>query len=340
MERKKKKRHCSSFKGLFPPPPPPLNSYLAIVFAILIPLCFCQKIYAQSIMDQYFDGDSLNQQIKSYIVNVSNLIPDSTTLQSVWSYSSKDFFFGVGLNTSFTFLERKLASRVLDGAEGFGGSHMDLAKFPTAVPYLPGMAIDLRLGTGDFDIGLCGMWMNEGILGDFIGSGFLGDSSHFTYRMIGLDVRFVPIVGRSSYQPTLTLQAGYYFTWMGFGIESGSTEKVDVQFRNDTYLMAAQFSLDVLIFVPYIGAKLLFSKTDSGFSWETDRPVMVKGTPYPDGASYNSGGKDGDLNAYFQIYFGTGITFIFPHLITLGGAYNVVTNHFGVNLAVRLILGY
>jgi hypothetical protein len=320
---------------------------LAFMAALLIPLCLCQKVYAQNIMDRAFDGDSLNRQIRSYIINVSNLIPDSTTLQNVWSRKPGDnWVFGIGLNGSFTLLERKLAASVAKGAEGFGGRHNDLSKFPTTVPYLPGTAIDLRAGSSAMDVGVCGMWMDDNILSDLIGS-FLGESSHFTYRMLGIDLRYLVMEegrwgpqGFRKYSPAITVQGGYYFTWMGFGIEAGNTEKVDVQFRNDTYMAAVQLSKDLPIIKPYFGAKLIFSNTDSGFSWETTRPVTIKGTPYPDGASYSSGGNDGELKAYFQLYGGVGINILFfPHLITIGGAYNVATNHFGINMAVRLTTG-
>jgi hypothetical protein len=312
---------------------------LTIIATILIPLCLCQKIYAQNIMDQYFEGDNLNRTIRSYITNVSNLIPDSTTLQDVWSYVPKNSgFFGVGLSGSVTFLDRRLAAGAVKSSEAFGGTHNDLSKFPTTIPYLPGTAFDLRAGTGRMDVGVSGMWMDDNILANYIGS-FLGGSSHFNYRMLGVDFRYV-VLKEKSLIPSVTVQAGYYFTWMGFGIEAGKTEKVDVQFRNDTYMIAAQASKDFPFLKPYFGAKVIFSKTDSGFSWETDRPVMVKGTQYSDGASYSSGGKDGDLKAYFQLYGGLGINILFfPHMVTLGGAYNVVTNHFGVNAAVRLIFG-
>jgi len=315
------------------------NKRAAVVFAFGI--CLIQGLFAQpNVMKPYFVGDDLNQSIRSYIVNVSNLIPDSATLQNVWARPPRPTgFFGFGVNGSVTFLERKLIANAVNNSGSFGGKHNDLSQFPTTIPYLPGTAIDLRGGTKNFDLGISGMWMDDNLLSNALGTPFLGDSSHFTYRMLGLDMRYAVLGDKKGTPiPSVTVQAGYYFTWLGFGIDAGS-EKVDVQFRNDTYLLAVEASKDLFIVKPYLGAKLLLSKTDSGFSWDTDRQVTLKGVEYPFGVSYNSGGNAGDLKAYFQIYGGVGLTIIFPYLITLGGAYNVVTNHFGINLAVRLVIG-
>jgi len=309
---------------------------------VVLGFCICldHGIFAQNVMDQFFEGDELNRTINNYIINVSNLIPDSTTLQDVWSRPpDKKWLFGFGVNASITFLERKLATSAIKRTESFGGSHNDLSKFPTTIPYLPGTAFDIRVGYGNMDVGVSGMWMDDGLVANALGTTFLGDTSHFTYRMLGVDFRYL-LLPEKKLIPSVTLQAGYYFTWAGFGIESGKTEKVDVQFRNDTYLLAAQVSKDFPLLKPYFGVKLIFSKTDSGFIWETDRAVILKGGEYPLGVVYNSGGNEGALKAYFQLYGGVGVNILFfPHLITLGGAYNVVTNHFGLNLAVRLILG-
>jgi hypothetical protein len=307
-------------------------------------------LYAQDIMDQYFEGDDLNRNIRNYIINVSNLIPDSPTLQNVWSYPpSSGVFFGAGLNASITILDRsKLVKNLTSDAGSFTATH-DLAQFPTTIPYLPGTAFDIRAGVNRMDLGICGMWLDDNIVANYVGS-FLGEGSHFTYRMGGVDLRYALVrdgerifgldYKYAQFIPAVTLQGGYYFTWLGFGIESGvNTEKVGVQFRNDTYMLAVQLSKSLPLLKPYFGAKAIFSKTDSAFEWETERPVALKGMEYPDGLQYKSGGEGGAVKGYFQFYGGLGLTFIFPHIITIGGAYNVVTRHFGINAAVRIIMG-
>jgi len=312
-----------------------------LVIALFLGIVCCYGLFAVDIMDTYFDTDELNNRIKQYIVNVSNLIPDSTTLQNVWSYipDGDGFWYGIGMNFSFTFLERKLVSRALNGSEGFGEkqSYNDLSQFPGAIPYLPGASFDLRAGFRGIDVGLCGMWLDKNKLADTVGS-FLGENNHFTYKMFGFDVRYL-VLKEKGYIPAVTVQGGYYFTWMSFGITAGDTEKVNAEFRNDSYLIAAQASYNLAHFIrPYLGTKLIISQTDSSFKWETHRPILIKGEPYPNGAIYSSGARDGEYFAYFQITAGLGLSFLFPDIITIGGAYNVVTNHFGLNVSARLIM--
>ena len=314
-----------------------------LILALFLGIAFCRGLFADDIMNTYFDTDELNSRIKQYTVNVTNLIPDSTTLQNVWTYvpSGNKFWYGMGFNLSFTFLERKLISGALYGAENFGAKqgYNDLSQFPGAIPYLPGTSFDFRAGMSRFDVGFCGMWLDNNQLADTAGI-FLGEGNNFTYKMLGLDVRYLVYKGKRKY-PTVAVQGGYYFTWMSFGITAGNNdnERVNAEFRNDSYFAAVQVSYFLAgIFRPYLGAKLIVSKTDSSFEWETHRPVMIKGEPYPDGAIYSSGARDGDTFAYFQITAGFGLSLMYPDLITIGGAYNVVTNHFGLNISARLIM--
>ena len=318
-----------------------------VTAVFVLGLLLCSGLFAQNdILDTYFNGDELNRRVRSYVVNVSNLIPDSTTMQNVWSFAPKadSIWFCAGLNGSVTLLDRKRVSTLIDNVDGFGGSHQDLSQFPEAIPFLPGLAVDLRVGMLRFDIGINGMWLDSGSLLEQSGISFLGENSSFSYRAFGFDFRYALITDGGSFLkfsspllPAVTLQAGYSFTWLGFGIESGK-EKINVDFRNDTYFVAVQASKDIILITPYIGIKLIFSKTDSGFSWETDRPVVIKEKPYPDGARYKSGGAEGDTFTYFQFYGGLGINLITLQA-TVGFAYNVVTEHFGINLSFRYFLG-
>jgi len=340
----------------------------AALFLLLVLFAgvFAQSVFAQAKELDYFDGDMLNERIRSYVTNVSNLMPDSTTSQNIWSFTprSSGFFAGIGVNGSVTFLDQKLASRLdklIEGGQTFGGDHNDLSQFPESIPFLPGIAIDIRTGAGFFDVGVTGMWLDDTIVTDAaseyiegFGSTFLGKGSHMSFRSIGADLRYTFIrEGQSRLffntvsvnsilrplLPNVTFQGGYNFTWMQFGISAGSTEKVSVDFRNDTIFMALQVSKTLFFLTPYVGAKLIFSKTDSGFTWETHRDVLYQGEPYVGGAIYNSGANLGEFLTYFQIYGGLGLDVLFfPHLITLGGVYNVVTEHFGVNLSVRLMM--
>jgi len=314
--------------------------------ALIMGVFVCGGLFAQSnggslidITDQNLNGDELNRLIGRYISNVSNLIPDSTTMQNVWA-ASPDYsgFWGFGVNGSLTFSDKTQMTKVLDGPPSFGGSNMDLTSFSEALPYLPALAIDMRAGYRGFDIGFTGMYFTPEML-QAISDSILGEGSNFTYGMGGLDLRYtyVPIIAGLIF-PNITLQAGYFFTYMDFGFKSGGTEEVEINFRNDTYLVALQISKqlgpDGFSIIPFGGGKMLISKTNAGFSWETNRPVSLKDEIYPDGLGYHSGGMNGEHKMYFQVYGGLGIRFLFVD-VTAGVAYNVITEHFGVSASVR-----
>jgi len=314
--------------------------------ALIMGIFLCGWLFAQSagglidITNQNLNGDELNKLIRRYVSNVSNLIPDSTTMQNLWAVSPDyNRFWGVGANGSFTFLDRTQTTKLLDGPPSFGGSNMDLGSFSEGLPYLPALALDMRGGYRGFDIGLTGMYFTPEML-QMISDSVLGEGSNFTYGMGGIDLRYtyVPIIGRAVL-PNFTVQAGYFFTYMDFGFKSGGTEEVEINFRNDTYLVALQISKQLgtygFALIPFVGGKVLFSKTNSGFSWETNRPVSLKGEIYPDGLGYHSGANEGEHLMYFQVYGGLGIQLLGFVDVTAGVAYNVITEHFGVSASVR-----
>ncbi len=298
-------------------------------------------VFADTI-DTVLDGDALNNIIRTYADNAASLIPDSATIQNVWSFAPglrNHGWFAIGLNGSFTMLEQKTVSQILNGGNSFGGSNMDITQIPKSLPFIPAGSFDIRGGTKRFDVGITGMYIESSWLPAL--KGLLGEDSDYKYGTGGVDVRFAIFRDGKlfKYMPAITLQAGYYFTWMNFGFASeGNTEKININLRNDSYMAALQISKeDLLIFNPYVGFKAIISKTDTDFSWNTDRPVMVDGGEYPVGMTYNAAGVAGDPKLYLHLYGGLGITFGFEHLLTVGASYNVITNHFGVNLAVRIL---
>jgi len=295
-------------------------------------------------MDQYFDAIILNGQIDRLVTNVSNLLPDSTTLQNVWSLAPCDsgYWYGGGINGSISWLEMTQVSRVLDGVGEFAQNH-NITRFPDNIPFLPGVAFDVRFGRKLMDVGFTGMWLDQNILMDNIGTTFLGDGSHFSYRQIGFDFRRTIIKEDRSKPiiPTIYALGGYYFTWINFGIAAGS-EWVETEFVNDSFFLGLQLSSEqwqIAFFTPYAGVKAIVSKTFSAYEWQTQRPVMINDDVYLNGANYVSGGKEGDFFLYCQIYGGVGISFAFPHIGTFGVSYNPVTDHFSVNIAARMIIG-
>jgi len=245
-------------------------SFRRIVFVLFIGILLCSGLSAQNsgTMDQYFDADSLNKQIDGFVRSIYNFIPDSTTLQNMWSFvPGGDVWVGVGLGGSLTFKSQKDTGSVSRGNDTFGADNLDLTKFPQAIPYLPGVGIDARIGMDRFDVGMVGMWLDENILAEYMGTPFLGEGSYFGYRTLGIDVRYAVLLAKG-FVPNVTLQAGYYFTWLNFGFTAKTnlgTEFVDIKFANDTFLFGAQATYSKIpILIPLAGLKMISSKTHTG----------------------------------------------------------------------------
>jgi len=322
---------------------------------LVIGVFLCGGLFAQDIINEFLDGNALNKKILEYVDNMAKLIPDSTTTQNMWSYAPKynRGIFGVGINGSFTMSERTMMGKLIadrDAASGFGGKNGDILSLPSSIPYLPAASFDIRIGTKGFDFGLAGMWASADMVPEL--AEIIGEDSDYTHRTIGFDVRYAilndgsniifgkPVTALPSVlMPAVTLQAGYYFTWMSVGFASASekTEKVSIDLRNDSYFFAIQVSKDLPMITPFFGLKVIRSNTDSEFEWETWRVVSFDDKNYPMGAKYKSGTTAREPLDYLHLYGGAGLSFMYPHILTIGVSYNVLSEHFGVSAAVRMI---
>jgi len=332
-------RNADFFKGL------DMVFLRRMVVALVLFTFLCGGLFAQDIIDTYFNGDVLNRKINSYAANITSLIPDTTTLQNIWGQAPNgDFYFGVGVNASFAFTDRTQVSNIATGLEAFGADNIDLTQFPDGVPFLPAVFFDVRIGFGNFDFGLAGTWLDEKILED-AEIKFFGDGSTFALQSLGMDFRYSinRALSLPKFLPVLAVQAGYYFTRTTFGVkaeDAGRVESVKVDFRNDTLLLGAHASLNLMsnLLVPYAGIRVIFSTTHSDYKWSTNRPVMANGRLFYNGAKYDSPTISGDTEVSSQFYAGLGVNYL-TYQITVGGAYNLDTEHFSINVAFRYYLG-
>jgi len=316
-----------------------------LVVALVLFALLCGGLSAQNVTDVYLNGDDLNNKIRSYSNNIISLIPDTTTLQNVWSVAPDgSFYFGVGVNGSFAFTDRTQVSNIATGLEAFGADNVDVTQFPDSVPFLPAVTFDARIGFGNYDFGLAGTWIDETTLEE-AELNIFGKGSTFAMQSLGLDIRYSinKPLSLPKILPIIALQGGYYFTRTTFGIhaeDTGKTESVKVDFRNDTLLLGVHVSKGLMLntIVPYAGIRVFFSTTHSDYEWATNRPVMTNGRLFYNGARYKSPTILDDTEVSSQFYAGLGINFI-TYSLTIGGAYNLDTEHFSVNFSFRYYLG-
>jgi hypothetical protein len=107
-----------------------------------------------------------------------------------------------------------------------------------------------------------------------------------------------------------------------------------MDFRAQVVFGSVQISKTLFNFItPYLGYKAIICDKDTDFEWGTSRSVSFRGNAYPMGMDYKSAGNDGAAKLYHEVYGGLGI---FRQFITLGAAYNFITEHAGVNVSVKL----
>ena len=326
-----------------------LKRIVAVLFSVVF---LCAGLFADDEAVYVFQGDMLNAQLKKYVNNISRLIPDSVTTQNMWSYAPRNTkgMFGFGFNGSITLSKLSQLSQLGGSASGFGGAELSLENFPESIPFLPAFAVDIRGGGKYFDFGLTGMWVTTDMID---GLSSIVDGSYYAHRTIGIDFRLallcdgvesffkIPMKLPGKFIPGLTLQAGYYFTWMSLGFPANmNTDEINMEFRNDAYFFTLQvsktFGRILLGFTPFIGFKMIVSSTVSEYDWTSKQKVSFGDTVYEPGAKYTSGTDTRDTYTYLHLYGGVGIKYSMFDF-TLGLSYNLISNHLAVSASVRMI---
>jgi signal transduction histidine kinase len=302
------------------------------------------------------DGDEVMERVDAYITNVSNLIPDSITQQNIWANGPfNSGSFGIGISGSLTMFNKKSLGGIVDSTQDFTGKGADLQSFPTNIPFLPAASIDMRFGGPTwnssiealryiaYDIGLSGFVFDSSWVS------LLPEGNRLFYWTAGADLR-VSILQEwmlGGLSPSLFVQGGYFFSSFDWSFEAkwnaeydggmrDFDEYVNMLFRTQTFFGAVQVAKKLFIFTPFFGYKVIICDKDTDFTWGTSRSVSIQGNAYPLGLDYQSAGNNGDYKFYHEIYGGVSVSFLFPQFLTIGAAYNLITEHFGANVAIRL----
>lgn len=309
---------------------------------------FCSQVWAQN--DQgpgLLDGDKVMERIDAFTANTSNLIPDSITLQNIWASGPiNGGSLGLGATASMTFFNKKSLGNIPDATGDFAGAGANLEEFPTNIPFLPAASVDFRWGPringfpAGFDFGLSGLYYDV--------SGVMPEGTQFVYWTAGIDMR-ISILQDGMFEglaPSVFFIGGYFFNSLHWGFDAqwdgvfeGETrrydEYVNIDFRTGAYFGALQVSKRLFndALIPYIGYKAIICERDTDFEWGTSRSVTFRGKAYTQGMEYRSAGENSGYKFYHEVYGGIGIL---KQFITVGAAYNFVTEHLGLNLSLKI----
>lgn len=168
--------------------------------------------------------------------------------------------FGLGVNAGAAAIDArplKLAANALN---------IDTENMPDTLAF-PTVAADIRIGGFilPFDIGLSALTFDTtkyGAIDDKL------EPSSIDYFSIGGDLRYAILKG-GMFRPKFSVGAGVYHTKGSARIEDNDQKlkraSADLDFSTTTFMLETQASIKLLFFIPFIGGKLLYSK--SSLNW-------------------------------------------------------------------------
>ena len=189
---------------------------------------------------------------------ILDAIPNAQIQQNVWANAwignlLPKPHFGFGINAGVSKLDLSPLASVADAlGMSDSGSLPDTLVWPT-------VTADLRVGGFilPFDVGFTAMSFDSSKISSLEKA---IDPAYFDFFMIGGDIRYAILKG-GILRPKLSVGVGAYYTKGDFGVEQdGSSAELD--FDSTSIVLSTQASIKLLFFVPFIGGKVMFTKSN------------------------------------------------------------------------------
>ena len=210
--------------------------------------------------------------LNTFCDDLCDSLPNSQTTQNVWAeaWIGKIFPFphlGFGINAGASKLD---IVSLKDAAEALSIDVDDLRDsyaFPT-------VTADVRLGglILPFDIGFTACSIDTSKLGSLEDA---LDPVSFDFFAIGGDIRYALLQG-GGIRPKLSIGGGFYYTDGSVKV-TDDTATAALDFNSTTIFASTQASVKLLCLVPYIGGRVLFSKTKVDWSVDADWSKIYTG---------------------------------------------------------------
>lgn len=272
-----------------------------------------------------------------------DVIPNTQGLQNVWSESWIGYIlpkpnFGFGVNAGISSMD---ISPLADTATALG---MDAGDVPDTLVF-PTITADARVGGFilPFDVGLVVSSIDSAKLG--LNSTI--DPVSFNYYTVGADVRYCvwkfPLP-----QIRVSVGAGLYYTSGKVEAEDSSADAT-LEFDSTTLSLSAQASAKLLMFVPFAGARVMFSKTNVDWSVKDVRWTSILGDTYADSigkavsygilpTSFNGGSSSDFFDDVRPVLYGGVSLDLLLIDITVSGSYDLLAEIPSGALSIRLAL--
>lgn len=344
------------------------KTLLTLIFLFSIPLISFSQTLDQVKQDS-------REKISGGIENVNELfckvLPENSSLLSLQpdSYIGKLFpslpmHFTLGTSFSGTFIRTEkitdsvklLSEGISDTLNACGATESINVDFtlPKNIP-LPTAAFTARIGgiILPFDLGLYGMTTFNFI------NNITVDDAEFSveYSTFGFDLRYAVYQG-NILLPKISIGAGYNYSKVGLdfattkhftanasyeldgktssaGYEADLTSDVSLSTSMHTIFLEAQVSKKLLVFEPYIGTKVFFTKTICDYDWKYNTVMENKVQEKLSDSDSKSETSNFGENVSTQFFGGVGITLL-KFQIALNGAYNAKTDYWSCGVGFNL----
>ena len=282
--------------------------------------------------------------LNGFCNDLCDSLPNSQTQQNVWAeaWIGKLFPFphlGFGINAGVSQMEIK---SLKDAAQALSIDVKDLRDSYV----LPTVTADFRLGgiVFPFDIGLNVMSVDTSKIGSLESS---LDPVSFDFFTLGMDVRYALLQG-GGIRPKVSVGGGFYYTDGSVNIKDDNAD-ASLNFNSTTIFASAQASVKLICLVPFIGGRLLFSKTKVDWNvnakWDRIFSDAADTNEFANVASwgimpskFSGSGESGffeDIRP--QLFGGVGLDVLILN-ITASLSYDVLEKIPGGALSVRLAL--
>lgn len=200
--------------------------------------------------------------LNNFSKDLAPAISNAQLMQNVWAEAwlgklVPGVHLGAGIDLGAS--QMKITA-LKETAKAFGMN--EISDMPDSFVF-PTVAGDVRLGGIflPFDIGASFMTIDSSrinALDEAI------SPMAFDFFTLGFDFRWAILEGKT-WQPKFSVGAGYVFTKGGVGISSDEAA-ANLDFKNHTAYLQAQLSKKLLFFIPYIGAKVAYTKSEVNWS--------------------------------------------------------------------------
>ena len=229
---------------------------------------FYDKYKSQFPSDTPFT-DTVNG-LNDFCDDLVDTIPNTQGVQNIYADAWIGKFlpgvhFGAGINVGASSLDISSLKDTAAALDIDTGDIGDTFAFPT-------INADLRIGgiILPFDIGVAVMKFDSssyGAIEDAI------DPVSFDYTVVGGDIRYALIKG-GMLRPKVSVGAGYYYTSGSIEVKD-DTASAGMDFSSKAFIMEAQASIKLLFLVPFVGTKLIVSKTKVDWSVDANWAELI-----------------------------------------------------------------